>query len=49
MMPSSQEVLENFWPAAVRLKLYQCFLDAAVCAELSRLAAMRSPTENATI
>jgi len=31
----------------VRLRLYQCFLDAAVTEQVSRIRAMRAATENA--
>ena len=34
-------------PASVRLKLYQCFLDAAVSEQIARMTAMRAATENA--
>jgi F-type H+-transporting ATPase subunit gamma len=45
--PSAEEILRNLLPAAVRLRLYQCFLDAAVCEQIARMSAMRSATENA--
>ena len=34
-------------PATVRLRLYQCFLDASVTEQVARIQAMRSATENA--
>ena len=45
--PSGEDVLRNLLPAAVRLRLYQCFLDATVVEQISRMTAMRSATENA--
>jgi F-type H+-transporting ATPase subunit gamma len=46
-LPSPQELLERLLPATVRLRLYQCFLDAAVTEQISRVRAMRAATENA--
>jgi len=46
-MPSGEEVLRNLLPATVRLRVYQCFLDAAVSEQVARIAAMRAATENA--
>ena len=45
--PSREEILRNLLPAAVRLRFYQCFLDAAVVEQVARMTAMRSATENA--
>jgi F-type H+-transporting ATPase subunit gamma len=45
--PSSSEVLERLVPATVRLRLWQCFLDAGLSEHAMRIAAMRSATENA--
>ena len=46
-LPSGEEVLRNLLPATVRLRVYQCFLDAAVSEQVARIAAMRAATENA--
>jgi len=46
-LPSPRELLDRLLPAVVRLRLYQCFLDAAVTEQISRIRAMRSATENA--
>ncbi|NLW87640.1 MAG: ATP synthase F1 subunit gamma [Planctomycetes bacterium] len=46
-IPSPGEVLKDLLPASVRLKLYQCFLDAAVSEQISRMTAMRAATDNA--
>lgn len=46
-VPSPREVLETLLPAAVRLRLFQAFLDAAVSEQISRMTSMRAATENA--
>jgi F-type H+-transporting ATPase subunit gamma len=46
-LPSPAELLDRLLPATVRLRLYQCFLDAAVTEQVSRIRAMRAATENA--
>jgi len=46
-IPSPQEILDSLLPASVRLRLYQCFLDAAVGEQIARMSAMRAGTENA--
>ena len=46
-IPSAQEILDRLLPASVRLRLYQCFLDAAVGEQIARITAMRAGTENA--
>ncbi len=46
-VPSGQEVLDKLLPAAVRMKLYQCFLDAAVSEQMARMTSMRAATDNA--
>jgi F-type H+-transporting ATPase subunit gamma len=46
-VPSPREILDRLLPATVRLRLYQCFLDAAVTEQMARIRAMRSATENA--
>lgn len=45
--PDPATILRNLLPATVRLRLYQCFLDAAVAEQMARMTAMRSATENA--
>ena len=45
--PSPQQILRNLLPAAVRLRLYQCFVDAAVTEQMARMTAMRSATDSA--
>lgn len=46
-LPSREAILAQLLPAMVRLRLYQCFADAAVCEQLARMASMRSATDNA--
>ncbi len=45
--PSQQEILDELLPATLRLRLYQCFLDAAVAEQIARVRAMGAATENA--
>ena len=45
--PSVETILRNLLPATVRLRLYQCFIDASVAEQMARMTAMRSATENA--
>jgi len=47
LIPSPRDILENLLPAMVRLRLYQCFLDAAVGEQIARISAMRAANENA--
>jgi F-type H+-transporting ATPase subunit gamma len=46
-MPNAREILDKLLPAVVRLRLYQCFLDAAAAEQISRVRAMGAATENA--
>jgi len=46
-IPSADEVLRQLLPATVRMRLYQCFLDAAISEHVARMTAMRSATESA--
>ena len=46
-IPSAQDILDRLLPASVRLRLHQCFLDAAVGEQIARITAMRAGTENA--
>ncbi len=46
-VPSPREILDRLLPATVRLRLYQCFLDAAVTEQMARIQAMRAATDNA--
>lgn len=46
-MPTAEEVLRHLLPATVRLRLWQCFLDAGLCEQAVRIVSMRAATENA--
>lgn len=45
--PDAAEILEELVPAAVKVRLFKCFLDAAVSEQIARRVAMKSATENA--
>ena len=47
LVPAAQDVLDALLPAAVRLRIYQCFLDAMVSEQVMRIASMRAATDNA--
>ncbi len=46
-LPSASSILEEVVPASFRVRLFKCFLDAAVSEQISRMVAMKSATENA--
>lgn len=46
-LPSAGSILEEVVPASFRVRLFKCFLDAAVSEQISRMIAMKSATENA--
>ena len=46
-MPSGEGLLALLLPKMVRLRLFQCFLDAAAAEQLARIVAMRAATDNA--
>ena len=46
-LPSAASILEEVVPASFRVRLFKCFLDAAVSEQISRMVAMKSATENA--
>ncbi|MHC4562564.1 MAG: ATP synthase F1 subunit gamma [Planctomycetota bacterium] len=45
--PSPQELLDELLPAVVRLRLRQCFVDAAMSQHVTRYRTMQAATENA--
>ena len=45
--PSAESILEEVVPASFKIKLFKCFLDAAVSEQVARMVAMKSATENA--
>ncbi len=47
LIPSAQSILEEVVPTSFKVKLFKCFLDAAVSEQISRMVAMKSATENA--
>ena len=46
-LPSAESILEEVVPTSFKVKLFKCFLDAAVSEQVSRMVAMKSATENA--
>lgn len=46
-LPSAESILEEVVPTSFRLRLFQCFLDAAASEQVARMVAMKSATENA--
>ncbi len=47
-VPSVSSILDEVVPTSFRVKLFKCFLDAAVSEQISRMVAMKSATENAS-
>ncbi len=46
-IPSAESILEEVIPTSFKIKLFKCFLDAAVCEQIARMVAMKAATENA--
>ena len=46
-LPSAESILEEIVPVSFKVKLFKCFLDAAVSEQIARMVAMKSATENA--
>ena len=46
-LPSAAGILEEVVPTSFKVKLFKCFLDAAVSEQIARMVAMKSATENA--
>jgi F-type H+-transporting ATPase subunit gamma len=46
-LPNPQSILEEIVPVSFKVRLFKCFLDAAVSEQISRMVAMRGATENA--
>ena len=46
-LPDAGEILEELVPAALKVRLFKCFLDAAVSEQIARRVAMKAATENA--
>jgi F-type H+-transporting ATPase subunit gamma len=47
-VPTAASILEEIVPASFKVKLFKCFLDAAVSEQVARMVAMKSATENAS-
>jgi len=45
--PSQKSILDEVLPTSVKMRLFKCFLDAAVSEQIARMTAMRAATENA--
>ena len=46
-LPDAAEILEELVPVALKVRLFKCFLDAAVSEQIARRVAMKAATENA--
>jgi F-type H+-transporting ATPase subunit gamma len=45
--PSPETILDEVVPTSFKVKLFKCFLDAAVSEQIARMTAMKAATENA--
>jgi len=45
--PRPEELLSELLPATVRIRLFQCFIDAAVSEQIARMVAMKAATDAA--
>ncbi|MDO8629552.1 MAG: FoF1 ATP synthase subunit gamma, partial [Phycisphaerales bacterium] len=45
--PDPKELLAELLPATVRIRLFQCFTDATVSEQVSRMVAMKAATDAA--
>jgi F-type H+-transporting ATPase subunit gamma len=46
-LPSAESILDEVVPTSFKVKLFKCFLDAAVSEQIARRVAMKAATENA--
>ncbi|CAD78767.1 MAG TPA: ATP synthase subunit gamma [Rhodopirellula baltica] len=46
-LPSAESILEEVVPTSFKVKLFKCFLDAAVSEQVARMIAMKGATESA--
>ena len=46
-VPDAASILEEIVPVSFKVRLFKCFLDAAVSEQIARMIAMRGATENA--
>jgi F-type H+-transporting ATPase subunit gamma len=47
-LPSAANILEELLPVSFKVRLFKCFLDAAVSEQIARRVAMNAATENAS-
>jgi F-type H+-transporting ATPase subunit gamma len=47
-LPNAQNILEELLPVSFKVRLFKCFLDAAVSEQMARRVAMKAATENAS-
>jgi F-type H+-transporting ATPase subunit gamma len=45
--PGAQDILQEILPVSFKVRLFKCFLDAAVSEQIARRVAMKAATENA--
>jgi F-type H+-transporting ATPase subunit gamma len=46
-LPSAEDILNEIVPVSFKVRLFKCFLDAAVSEQIARMVAMKGATENA--
>ncbi len=46
-LPDARAILEEIVPVSFKVRLFKCFLDAAVSEQIARMVAMKGATENA--
>jgi len=46
-LPAARDILEEILPVSFKVRLFKCFLDAAVSEQIARRVAMKAATENA--
>jgi F-type H+-transporting ATPase subunit gamma len=46
-LPDARSILEEIVPVSFKVRLFKCFLDAAVSEQIARMVAMRGATQNA--
>ncbi len=46
-LPNAKNILEEILPVSFKVRLFKCFLDAAVSEQIARRVAMKAATENA--
>lgn len=46
-LPSAERILDELLPTSFKVRLFKCFLDAAVSEQIARMVAMKAATENA--